>query len=41
MTRNIAEFQLKMFNYKIVTLKVQPLSLFHNKEKSHIIIIPK
>ena len=26
---------------KIVTLKVQPLSLFHNKEISYRIIIPK
>ena len=38
---NIADFNWKCFDFKIVTLKVQPMSLFYNKGKSHRIIKPK
>ena len=30
---NIADFNWKCLNFKIVTLNVQPMSLFYNKEK--------
>ena len=38
---NIADFNWKCLNFKIVTLKVQPMSLFYNKEKSYRIIKPR